>query len=464
MSVTNPFSISYAGRSLGGTSSSYQLLGPYVIDKSYRTLRLVCDVLVVASSYDSLQSLSDALEEDFRKRDEDLVISLGGNTWTYTNGTDYFNPVCSIVKSGDSETDRGFSRAYTVSIEAELPSDDDGTGLLESKFSVSYEPSRRVLVTCEGAYTATSGSTSVQNYQSNASSLCTSFISSLTGSPTMELLEEDYDVDRNEANTNWRREYQHILYNQSSSSLDDAEIKDHRVVFTDLSQHPADSREGVQRLRRVVGSFECFLDIEQTTDPKDLFESKIRSFLTNEFKSEFSPTEFCLEDRRISYDQTSKRLSASLQWLYQKEGGEAVVEVAQSVAYREMRTIDYTPVHAGGELTMYADVGWATVERVWTRTAVILGDELPQRRLGQTAKYNEIGEFDAVGSVKPSFGKDVSRDGWNIISNTSQVSDQWIGDPSNDGNQLKLTAITETVVERLHIKPGGGTRVPRRSA
>jgi len=458
MAVTNPFVITYAGQAVGGASDGYQLLGPYVIDRSYRTLRLVFDVIVVAASTTALKSASETLEVAYRKRDEDLVVDMGGSTFSFTAGTDYFNPVASIAKSGDPDTDRGFSRAYTVTIEAELPSDDVAGGLLEIKYGVNFEPSRQRSVTVEGSYTATSGATASANYLAGATTTINSFLTALDAAAKWELDDEDYDTDRLDANCQFSRQYTELLADQSSGTRDDTDIKDHRMIFTDLSQHPADSREGIQRLRRVIGSYDCAIDVEQSTDLYALFDDKVKDHVVELFESNFSPTVFAFEDRKISYDETTKRLSATLQFLYQKGDGDNVVEVSQSVAYREQRNLDYTPTHEPDELAYYVDVGWAVVERVWSRTALVLGDELPQRRIGIKARYNEIGDFDSVGRLVFNANEKVNQDGWNVVTNTSQVSEQWIGDPTDGREQLKLTAITETVVERLHYKPGGGTR------
>lgn len=462
MALNNPFKITYNGTSIGGTSDSYQLLGPYVIDKSYRMLRVVFDVIVVASSASSLRSLSDTLETKFRERDKDLEISTGSTVWTWEADTHYYNPVASIAKSGNSETDRGYSRAYTIVIEGELPSDSSGdNGLLEIKANVGFDSGRRKTATIEGSYTATESADSKTNYLDNADAVINALLAGIAGSATWELLEEDYDCDRNTANTGFQRQYTELLFNQSSGSLDDESIKDHQVVFTDLSQHPADSRESIQRLRRVVGHYSCSLDIEQGTDLHSAFESKIRPLILQTFRSNFSPSVFCLEDRNISYDETSKRISVSLQFLYQKEGGSQVVEISQSVAYRENRTIDYTPVHAGNnEVEAYADPGWAVIERVWTRTVVVIGDEKPQRRIGGPGpRYGGAEDFDSIGGIRIEGGDRIVSSGWNIVSNVSSVTERWVGDPTEDA-QIKLTALTETVVERLSEPPSGGGRGP----
>lgn len=461
MAVDNPFTITYNSTAIGGSSDSYQLNGPYVIDKSYRVLRVSFDVLVVASSAATLRSLSDTLETKFRERDKNLEINVGSTVWTWTHGTHYFNAQASIAKSGDSETDRGYSRVYTVVITAELPSDASGVnGLLEIRTNVGFEASRQKTVAVEGIYTATTSATSKANYLANADTYINSLLTAIDGSAVWELVTEDYDFDRNTANTHFQRQYVQLLFDQSQGTRNDPSIRDHRVIFTDLSQHPADSRESIQRLRRVVGSYDCALDIEQATDLQDAFNAKVRPHVIQTFRDTFSPVVFCLEDRRISYDETTKRMSVSLQFLYQKEGGEAVVEITQSVAFRELRNIDYTPVHSREvESAFYADPGWSTIERVWTRTVVVLGNEQPQRRISGSPRYGDAGDFGEIGGQNIEGRQQINLSGWNIISNVSQVQEQWIGDPTDD-DQMKLTALTETVVERWNDLPGRGTGGP----
>jgi hypothetical protein len=170
MAITNPFSITYGSRQVGG-STDYQLHGPYVLDKSFDRLRLVFDVVVVAVSFADLQSKSDTLETDFRLRDQSLTIDLDGSTWTFTRGTHILAVTSSIVKSGNPDTDKGYSRAYTITIEAELPADDE-QGLRDVEVLVDVDASRRKTVTMRGTYTALSGTDAVAQYPRLRSSSC----------------------------------------------------------------------------------------------------------------------------------------------------------------------------------------------------------------------------------------------------------------------------------------------------
>lgn len=452
MSVNDPFKIKYGSREVGGTSDIYLLHGPYVIDKSFTTLRLVFDVVVIGSSYSNLQSRADSLETDFRKRDQTLLITLDASVWTYTAGTDILNSTASLAKTGDELTDRGYSRAYTCVIEADLPADDSNTGLRDIEWNVEREPGRQRIVSVRGVYTALSGTAASVKYAAagGADAEASTFLTALSGSATYELEAETFTPDRNDHLCTFSRQYVELLVNQTQGSLDATNIRDHRVTFTDLSQHPGDSAESIYRLRRVVGTYDCAVDIDQSTDLQAVFDSDIKNHIKELFRTEFTPQIFCIEDRRLSYDETTKRISVSIQFLYQTSGGADIIEVSQSLAFREARNIDYTPVHGGDEFAADADVGWAVLERVATRTVIVIGVEEPARRLGQKPKIGPAGEIEGLEG-----GPNVVRDGWNIVQNTSQATPQWLGDP--DEEQIRVTVLTETVVERFHKLPTGGS-------
>ena len=465
MAVNNPFKITYAGQAVGGTSNVFQLYEPYVIEKSFERFRLIFDVAVVTASYSSLKSQSDTLETAFNKRmaaSETLIIDINGNTWTYTSGTTILNATSTITKTGNPESDRGYSRIYTISIEGELPAADASpiSGMRDIEWNVSYEAGRQRTVTARGTYTATESPAQLASvnylHANGADAEATTFLAALSGSSTYELVDEAFTPDRQDHICNFTRQYNELTVNQVQGTLNSSSIADHRIVFTDLSQHPGDSKKNIYRLRRVIGSYDCAAVLSSpvtSTDIQTLFDDRIRPHVIALFETNFSPQVFAMEESRVAYDETTKRISVSLQFIYQKSGGDDVIEVAQSLAFRESRTIDYTYTHGKDELAAYADVGWATVERVASRTVIVLGKETPKRRIGITPggfPKNPAGPIEGIkGGLK------VTQSGWNIVQNTSQVTQQWLGDPDDD--QIEVSILTETVVERLN-------NVPKRSA
>lgn len=470
MAIARPFKITYGSLSVGGASTSYYIHATHQIDKRFDSLRLVFDVIVVGTSRSDFQDKCAALETAFRKRDQSLTIDLdnvddpaGDSVFTYTYGTDILNVSSSCAKSGNEQTDRGLSRAYTCSIEAELPADDQ-QGLRDVEVLVEYEAGRQKIVTMRGVYTALSGASALAQYQSDFDTEAGYFLTLVDSGATFELVQESSSLDRNKSDSttpfphlcSFQRQYVELLANQADGTLDDTEIRDHRLVFTDLSQHPGDSGENVYRLRRVIGTYDCAVDIDQTTDLQSVFDTKIKAYVLSRFESTFNPIQFAVEEMRSSFDETRKRISSSLQIIYQKSGGDDVVEAAETFTIREQQQIDYTFIHNGEVFDAVADKGWAIRERVRSHTTIILGALDANSRIGPSAGYNQ-----GRGVIHPTRdpfylganrgGQEVQRSGWNLVANTSQVTPQWIGDP--DHGQIRLTVLNETITERYNEEP-----------
>lgn len=472
MAIANTITIKYGDTTVGG-DTDFQLHGPYVLDKSYDTLRLVFDVVVSAASLTELQVVSNTLENAFRGRltaGDDLVITLDGSSWTYTVGETLLRARAAIVKSGNPDTDRGASRAYTVTITGELPADDPADdGLRDIELQIELSPSRQQTVTMRGVYTATAAGNAVQNYENECDGVASSYLTAIDNQATWELVAETYSMDREQGSSapeshlcTWTRQYIQLLYNQSAAALDDAEIRDHRVTFTDTSSYPGDGQEDVVRLHRVMANYDCGIDIGETQDIQSVYTNKVRSHLLALFETNFEPQVFGVEDERASYDHTSNRMAVAMQLVFQPSGGSALVEVSQSVAIRESRTIDYTPTHEDDELAYEVDLGWAVLERVWQRTAIAIGDETPALRISGRPTSRVVGNFiGPVGSIQGPDTRDGTRlllEGWNIISSTSQLTPQFIGNPDDD--QIRVSVLNENVVERYSRRPGPRTRSP----
>lgn len=431
--ITDPLTITYGSRSVGG-STDYMLHRPYVIDKSHDSLSLVFTVVVRSSSYSDLQSSCDALETDFRLRDKNLTISIDGNTWTYTHGSNLLNSTASLQKSGNEQTDRGFSRSYICRIEAGLPADDND-GLRELHVDVRYESSRQKVVTMTGIYTAYNATggpfTAVEAYTNDFDSEASTILTAIDNSATFELVDEGYVRDRNTHTCEFSRQYVELLANQSDGTLDNTYVRDHRLMFTDLAQHPGSGLNDVSALRRVVATYDCSVDIEQSTNPRNIYTTVVRPYLLSLFQTKFQPRQFGVETERTSTDETGSRISTALTIVYEPAESSGIVSYTERLAYRERRQIDYSWIHGKNELQAAADPGWAAVmrERTFITSYTSQTAAATARRRVGNSSY------------------DVKSDGWNLISNDSESEKRWIGDPAL-GNLLEVVVVTDTLVEQ----------------
>jgi hypothetical protein len=95
---------------------------------------------------------------------------------------------------------------------------------------------------------------------------------------------------------------------------------------------------------------------------------------------------------------------------------------------------------------------------------MVLGQETPKIRIGTRPRAGAAGLFENTvgGVIGPDAGGDrsgVVADGWNIVSNMSQVTPQFIGDP--DSTQLVGYRLQEQIIEQFHKKPAGRAQSPR---
>jgi hypothetical protein len=465
--ITSPFEITYNGLTVGGTSSTYQLHGPYAYDRSPTAMRLVFDVVVVATSYATLQTLSEALETAFAARDGSLTINADkGDTetsWTFLANTSILNPSGSVSKSARPEADRGVSRVYTVTVEGEVPSDD--AGLRDLEVTVQVDPARKKTVTMRGTY-ATSGARAA--YSANRDSEDPAILSAIDSTFSWELVDESHTADRKDVICNFSRTYVQLIMDQSSGVVDDSSIRDHRVTFQEHIPSPGDAKEDVERFRTVTGTYDCSLDVDVVTPAnaamKGVYESKILGLLVEAFEANFEPSVFAIEDQQVAYDETYHRVSAQVQFTYKKEGGEDIVSLVESLAYREQRQLARTPVYTQDEYAMNVDPGWAVRQRIATRTVMVLGKVPPRRRIGPGADgEGKAGEITGL----ESDGKRITQgEGWNMISNASLATPKWIGIAGVDNvEQIEVTVLDETVIEEFHTLPKassgyGGTPRP----
>lgn len=468
MAVTNPFEITYGEVEVGGSSSTYLLDGPYTLENSFERLRVSFRVIVVAVDHEELQSLCAVLEDQFRERDQSLTIDLGGNRFDYDFGTSILNTRAEAVKSGSPDTDQGVARAYRCTVEGDLPADGTQTALRDVTVHVEYTPGRQKIVTMSGSYTANVAGSALENYQANFDAYAATLLTALDGSATFELVSENHTQDRNDHLCSFTRQWDELLSDQSTGLRNDTSIRDHRFSFSDESSHPGDAYQGLDRLRRVTGTFECSIDIDVTTDLQTVYRDKIKPYILQEFRTTFTPVAFCVENLRINYDESRKRLSAVFAFLYQKNGGTLVVEAVHSAGYQESQHIDYTPVHGKGVYQMHADPGWATRLRTWSRIIMALGPQGAIRRIGNgggggsgnwyfgggAAVRNGQVERDGIGGPGEGGSGASLSPGWNIISNNSSVSGTWVGDPEFE--QMQMSVLNETVVEQWHESPSGG--------
>lgn len=467
MAINDPFSLTYGGFTIGGTSDIYLLSGASAMERDFTNFSFTVGVQVVATTTALLQSQSDALEFAFSNRltaGDTFVINLDGSAWTYTQGTTILDCEARIVKAGDLETDTGFSRLYTIEVRGELPTTVDN-GLQNIRANAVKDAAGIYTVTIAGVYTANATDDAHGNFTTNVDAECALFLALVNNSATFELVDEEFEVDRhkNSAGTaiepnmlSFTRQYVEVIANQSTALLDDPDIKDHQLIFTLVSRFPGEARADATRLSEVAANFTCAVDKSVTTDLLGVVAAKIRPLILQEFMTLYPASVFTIQNERITIDTTRNRIDAQFSILFQSAGGGVLITSNQAVAYQETRTIDYVPVHEDDELAYNVSLGFATLERVWTRSITTTNPEPVRRRITARTTGGDLFNESIGGEsgIDNRDGTQVNQEGWNVIDNRSQVSEQLFG-LNADGDSFVLTTLTEQVIERFHRTPTG---------
>ena len=517
MAVTSPLSITWRDLTVGG-STIYPIAGPYMLERNYERFLLVFNVLVTADDSSTFVTRCKVIEETFGTRlgydasTNDLVITLDGNTFTYEHGKTIFNGESTVTKSGDPDTDGPLSRMYSVRVQGELP-EETGGGLREFEVVVSLDESRVHLVTMRGTYFGKADGTrdGYAQYDAEFDSIATSYLNFVGTASDFELVSESYNIDRNRSTDSgslpkphkcsFNRQYREIVFNQVDGTLNDPKIVNQRMSFGNVANYRDNGRDDIQRLNRVNITYDCALDNETTPDAKAIVEDTVVPYMIKQFKDLYDPESFCIEQKTAGFDPAQLRLSASMTIAFvpNDAGDVTILEASESVQYRENRTIDYTYVHAGGELDAYAAAGFGVKERIWNRTVTCIGSTSAVSRMypndgggnpsgggGGGSKPGSQGGKGGTGSSsggKPSGGSggggnvvgpwtseirgepgldsgdykhdEVQEEGWNTVSATSSVIPLYMGDVN--GEQIEKTVLSETAVQRFTKKPGTGT-------
>ena len=487
--IASPFKITYGSQAVGGASGVFQIDGPHSFSKSFEGYSLEFIVVVVGTSLADLDNQSSTLEAAFKLRDQTLKVDLsnildadGSSLTTYTFGTTILDTKATIAKTGDEETDQGFSRSYAISITGGLPSDDvDGsgnyTGLQTISYSLAYEPSRQKHISIRGTYTATRAQTTAGgdavdraaqlarvNYvdaTTGADAEATAYFLNFSGD-VFELTSETVDESRTNHTCTFHRIYTELLDDQTASTRDATNIRDHDFSMTEVIDQPGDSADNLYRLRRVLINYNCAIDIEQSAVIEDVFQDEVRPHVVQKFKDTFSPQVFGVEARQVDYDRTRQRLSVSMTIVYQKGGADPTVELSISVRLTDTNHHDLTPTHDGNPFSFEVDRGWTDRLKTTTRQMVIVGDEPdldgpgnPGGPQTSTVGGKGGGGQTGKGSIPGGGGGTIltATTGWVEIHRDREARTVWVGDP--DETQFIMTLVDEVVVDQYFESPGG---------
>ena len=317
------FSIQYGSVTVGG-GSSILLNGAYLINLDYDSLDVQFNALITEASVSAFRSQVTALEEEFRKPYQDLIISIGGTTYTFSQSDNtLFDAQPSITKAANSPANTGLSREYICRVQggkaADLTGEADGyVGLVEVSTQVQTAPSGQRRVTFSGTYTAQpEGNNAKAQHDDQIDDLVTAILDGVDNSTDWELIDQPIVADRNDRLYQFTRTYQEIIYKQSQTVDDHPAIKDHSMFVQSSEPGISDSVKQTSKPVEVTVGFSAIIDKNETTDLKTLWLTTIRPHMLQTARDYVStaPSEIAVISADPGLDPTKNVIKASLNLL-----------------------------------------------------------------------------------------------------------------------------------------------------
>ena len=411
--ATRELSITYAGLTFGG-SSAREITGWTLHEEDYDSGWFEFEIVTTAASEAAFVTEINAIRDAFRKPRQDLVVTLGSTTKLSRKHSDNtaLDTMPRVIKDGDP-ADTARSRHFRLRVDYGLPADNVSTNFRRwSQINVEYTPSRLRVVTITGEYTANSsnGSTGAfAQYRAQVSSYITTVTAAIDSGATWELVSEP-QVERNETNKVCRFTVtvKEVVYKQSLSATDDAEIVDPQMIVSRERVSPGDSvaggfsfggviissqfnagpngntsgggrptgvmepagtvsapggtAEAVERPTRIRITYSCGIDATKSKDLRGIWESKIKPFLVSEAKS-LAQTGIVIESEDPGIDKVNNRINATLECISYRS---AVIEQRITVRDHTQFGIRLRPVTTPNPYDYYEYPGPAVRQRTVT--------------------------------------------------------------------------------------------------
>lgn len=226
--VSRLISVTYAGLEVGGTTN-YQILGLHELEGDYTARTLIVDVLVRDTTTAACKTLADALEAAWEKPDQDLVVTIDGQTFqsltqaghTGMNG----QPSWALIGTHRSKK----SRVYRCRVTLQRPATLTGkAGRQSASWSITHDDVGIRTLAVRAVYTALPGVgaasvVAAADFEFPVTGYVAGIKTTLTGE-WEEALAVEVERDQNDKLATCTASYREIIAPQSGAGTNDARI------------------------------------------------------------------------------------------------------------------------------------------------------------------------------------------------------------------------------------------------
>lgn len=227
------------------------------------------------------------------------------------------------------------SHVFDVTVEADLlASYDSNYARQDVRYEITEDASRIRELRISGTFTATASATAYATYQTGVTALRSAIVTILGGTwPTVPRMERAIPDKENHL-CPFVVEYRERVVNESTSTLDDADITDPQLVV-DVGEVAGDrGSKGDTPLRPVIARGRYAIDADRTTDLVDMWESTVLPHIRNTMEDLAGGTVYVLE-AHPGYDYEHNTLNPSVSGVARGDGPQLFrrIRVADTVDY-----------------------------------------------------------------------------------------------------------------------------------
>jgi len=452
MALTREIIVTYGAYAIS-TATGRKLDGKVQSSRSHTTGTCEFSFYVFGATAVAFAAECVAAEAAFRIPHATFTVTQGGSTLIAAShaANTGFDADPEIVKA-DDVGDSGRSRRYTVRLEYGLPANtgaEQQVGIREVAVDVSYEPTRRRIVTISGVVTAAGTNSAREQYEDIIDALETAIFAAgdldiastareLVGEPTARSDTENKICE-------FSRTWEELIFSQAGSSLNDSGIVQQRLSISRRKEAPGDTPTA-QRLAIIDLSYEAWVDVDVTTDIRAKYTA-IRGWLITQIDTTLEGTNFYLESEEFEPYYDENRFTVNMTAKGQL-AGTAILEQRITVDDDDAKGWEIVPTWSGDALTAYTYQGPRIIIRSVTHMLRVKGtyDNVAALSFAKAA----IGE--ASGRAPDSAGGG----DWIIIRQRPQATKLTVG---LAGNTMDLTEINVVTQMRYVKKEAGGGNI-----
>lgn len=324
--LARELSVVYGSRTIGGTSTTVLLDGtePYKVSVDADVATFTCLLVVRESAKDDFLALVAAVEDDLATPRQRLrVIQAGDEVFDWNPSSSEaadlgFNADPQLTKVGSPQVDSGRSQRYRFTVRIDLPASRWGQDGRRGDASpvITWSPARQADITVNATYTALPGTTSAYAVYLAAIDAYVSAIAAIVGVAGVELVAETARPDDTNKVIRVTRVYRQILQRQTLDELDDDRLVDQALVVRVVREFPGDSPgKTVNRLVVLSASYSCWVDKDQTTDLRALWENTVKAHVLRKVLDGIGASSGALVRDVPSYDGPRNRIEAQVEVL-----------------------------------------------------------------------------------------------------------------------------------------------------